>query len=160
MGLGTPQADVGRVELGESGGLVDLHQTGHPRLVHVGLRVVEQRGWDHCGGHDRKERAGCVLHCPQCCNISVHGKFFSCIEIPLFLFCTTQTKQNTNSFLPGGHLCCRMHCPLALRPVYVLGMSWVQAIHSVLRECSTSLSCLQVRHVLIYGISIIQSPEL
>ena len=158
MGLGTPQADVGRVELGESGGLVDLHQTGHPRLAHGGLRVVEQRGWDHCGGHDRKERAGCVLHCPQCCNVSVHGKFSSCRHSLVFV--SYHTNKTKHQFLPGGHLCCRMHCPLALRPVYVLGMSWVQAIHSVLRECSTSLSCLQVRHVLIYGISIIQSPEL
>ena len=30
MGLGTPQADLGRVELGEPSGLVDLRQTGHP----------------------------------------------------------------------------------------------------------------------------------
>ena len=31
VGLGTPQADLGWVELGEPSGLVDLHQTGHPR---------------------------------------------------------------------------------------------------------------------------------
>ena len=42
MGLGTPQADLGRVELGEPRGLVDLHQTGHRRPPGDWLQILDQ----------------------------------------------------------------------------------------------------------------------
>ena len=75
MGLGTPQADVGRVELGESGGLVDLYQTGHPWLPHDEFEMVEFRIGNHCSGNDWKDRT-CNLHnLRKHFNISFFGMF-------------------------------------------------------------------------------------
>ena len=58
---------MGRVELGESSGLVDLNQTGHPWLPHDEFEMVEFRSRNDCNGNDWKDRT---------CNLHNHHKHF------------------------------------------------------------------------------------